>query len=126
MVVCMEIGCSCSHTKSSPVSFPENLAEASPNAYREIRDAADWKNPYLVIRPNGVEILHVSPLVEPTNLKTTLSSLPYTAWPYGKIVAVQELGIRSGDDDQKIKEVLAEVLSILQKMNIEISRWPSA
>ena len=126
MAACVTLGFGCYHREVHPLLFPDNLFEANPDAYGRINDATDWENPYLIVRPNGVEVLHVNHLVEPDNLKATLASLPSTAWPYGRIVVVQEIGVRSENDDQMISEVLKQVLSNLQALNITVLRWPSS
>jgi len=126
LAVCLVLGSSCTRHDAQQLPFPNNIPIARREAYSGIREASQWKNPYLVVRPRGVEILSVESLVAPENLQTVLGALPSTAWPYGRIVAVQELGIRSGNDDQMIAEVLEEVLATLKRLDVEVSRWPSA
>ena len=105
-------------------SFPNNIPPVDNEEYQSVRDAKHWKNPHLIIRPNGVEVLNVDDLVAPKEIGRVLASLPIDAWPYGSVIAVQEIGIVSGNDDEKIHEVLAEVLATLNALNIEVSRWP--
>ena len=33
------------------------IGAAAPQRYRSVRDAKDWENPYLVIRPDGIEVI---------------------------------------------------------------------
>jgi hypothetical protein len=124
--VCLIFSSSCTRHDVLPSSILNTIPKPKVDAYSKVCDASQWKNPYLVVRPRGVEILGMDGLVSPNNLETVLGALPKTAWPYGRIVAVQELGIRSGDDDQLITEVLNDVLSTLKTLEIEVSRWPSA
>ena len=125
-VVCLTLGSSCHYREPSTTSFLINLPPAKPETYRSVRDGADWKNPQLLIRPNEIEILPSNKLVEPNDLKAALASLPSTAWPYGRVIAVSEIGIRSGSDNQEINKVLNQVLSILQTLDIKVSMWPSS
>src|SRR5881227_2207053 len=78
------------------------IGPANPQRYKSIRDAKDWENPYLVIRRDGIEVIAKSvpsgrKTVASTDLRRTLLELPVIAWPYGKVVAVQDIGIRAGD-----------------------------
>jgi len=54
----------------------------------------DWKNPYLILHGDSVGILDVNNNVErtvkPDELLDALSKLPASAWPYGRVVAIQE------------------------------------
>jgi hypothetical protein len=125
-IACLSLGTSCHHQESGANSFLPNLPPANPKAYSSVRVGEDWENPYLVIHPNGVQILHANKLVEPNDLKAALASLPNIAWPYGRVVAVSEIGIRSGNNDQMIEEVLNQVLSILHTLDITVSMWPSS
>lgn len=109
------------------------IGPANPQQYRSIRDAKDWKNPYVVIRPDGIEVIASGlrsgrQTVTATDLQRTLLDLPMTAWPYGRVVAVQEIGIRAADrsDDQPIADNLGVTLAILKALQVTIERWPSA
>ena len=104
-----------------------------PSKYKDVRDARDWQNPYLVIRAEGVEVISRSAAVERQSipcdeLAVFLESLPATAWPYGRVVAAQEIGIRRGDgrDDQPIAENKARVERILRLLGIQVDWRASA
>lgn len=101
--------------------------------YRSIRDGKHWENPYLVIRRDGIELIakglpFVRQAVVSTDLRRTLVELPVTAWPYGRVVVVQEIGIRAADtsDEQSIADNRNLTLAILKTLHITVERWPSA
>jgi hypothetical protein len=102
-----------------------------PGKYRAARDAADWQNPYLTVRPNGVEVKARSALLKDgrtvpvERLEETLKSLPLTAWPYGNVVAVQEIGIRSKSDDHLIERNRVEAERVLKSLGTEVV-WQSS
>jgi hypothetical protein len=109
------------------------IGRANPQQYGSIRDAKDWKNPYLVIRRDGIEVIASGLLsgrrtVAPTDLERALIDLPVTAWPYGRVVAVQEIGIRAADrsDDKPIADNLDVTLATLKTLQVTVERWPSA
>src|SRR6516164_3601672 len=72
------------------------IPKADPTKYKSIRDAKDWANPYLIGRADGVEVTSSAlakgrQVVATKELSKTLAALPVSAWPYGRIVAVQEV-----------------------------------
>jgi len=56
-----------------------------------------------------------------------LGNLPPAAWPYGRVVAVTENGLRgSADDRVKIRQSRALVAGTLESMRVLINWIPSA
>jgi hypothetical protein len=106
------------------------IKPADREKYKEVRDAKDWANPYLVVRADGIEVRSKSlakgrKMVPVKELQKTLVALPVDAWPYGKVAAVQAISIRSGNDDALIESNLTEVEKILKVLQITIDWWPS-
>jgi hypothetical protein len=109
------------------------IGPANPQRYKSIRDVKDWGNPYLVIRRDGIEVIAKGVLssrqtVASTDLRRTLLELPVTAWPYGRVVAVQDIGVRAADrsDEQPIADNRSVTLAILKTLQVTVERWPSA
>jgi hypothetical protein len=109
------------------------IGAAAPKRYASVRDAKDWQNPYLVIRRDGIEVIAKQlptgrKTVAAVELERTLVGLPVTAWPYGRVAAVQENGVRAagGSDDVSIPDNLSAALATLKKLDIAANRWPSA
>lgn len=109
------------------------IRPANPQRYKSIRDAKDWENPYLVIRREGIEVIAKGlpsgrQTVAATDLRRTLVELSETAWPYGRVVAVQDIGIRAADrsDEQPIADNRNVALATLKTLQITVERWPSA
>ena len=110
----------------------QRIGRADPSKYKSIRDAKDWKNPYLVIHRGGIEVIanglvsgrSIVPVAE---LQQTLLELPVTAWPYGRAAAVQEIGMRAGDrqEEELISGNLEAALAVLKKLRVVVNRWPS-
>jgi hypothetical protein len=103
---------------------------ADPRKYRGVRDAKDWANPYLVIRPDGVEIVSKSlprgrKLVPAGQLRRALVHLPVAAWPYGRVVALQEAGIRTANDRGLIHRNKAQAQQVLKSLRVKADWWPS-
>jgi len=109
------------------------IGPADPQRYKSIRDAKDWENPYLVIRREGIEVIAKGlpsgrQTVAATDLQRTLIDLPATAWPYGRVVAMQDIGIRAADrgDEQPIADNRNVALAGLKRLQVTVERWPSA
>lgn len=106
---------------------------ANPQRYKSIHDAKKWQNPILVIRADGIQVIAKGlpsgeRTVAPTDLRRTLIDLPVTAWPYGRVVAVQDIGLRRADlsDGPTITNNRDVTLAILRTLEISVEGWPSA
>lgn len=115
-------------TQTSP-SLQSRIPKADPKKYDAIRDAADWKNPYLIVRRDGVEIIGMMAVghsIPVDSVSGALRELPDSAWPYGLVVAVQDIGIVSPGDLARIKANRKALLTVLKKLDIAVELWPSA
>jgi hypothetical protein len=107
------------------------IPEPTPEKYRSLIHMKGWRNPYLIIRADGVGLLdpddHLERILKPGEVTQALGNLPPSAWPYGRVVAVTENGVRSGaDDDVKIRANRAIVAGTLESMHVLITWVPSA
>ena len=71
--------------------------------YEHIQDMKNWRNPYLIVRADGVVLFDTADSAEikvkTDDLLATLAQLPASNWPYGRVVAVAEVGARSSEQD---------------------------
>ncbi len=107
------------------------IPPATPEKYRGMVDMKGWRNPYLIVRADGVALLdpenHLERILKPGELTQALGNLPPAAWPYGRVVAVTENGVRgSADDSVKIRQNRALVAGTLESMHVLINWIPSA
>jgi len=107
------------------------IPPATPEKYRGMVDMKGWRNPYLIIRADGVALLdpenHLERILKPGELTQALGNLPPAAWPYGRVVAVTENGLRgSADDSVKIRQNRALVAGTLESMHVLINWIPPA
>ncbi len=107
------------------------IPPASPAKYRGMVNMKNWRNPYLILRTDGVALLdpdnHEEHLLKPQELTQTLANLPPSSWPYGRVVAVTEQGVKSSSDDGvKIRQVRAIVAGTLESMHVLINWIPPA
>jgi hypothetical protein len=113
----------------SPEARIQQIPAADPKKYQEVPgDYRNWRNPYLIIRKDGVGLLDVANdeqhLIKLEDLTQALAQLPASAWPYGRVVAVQENGIRATGDDVLIRKNRGIVLGTLEGLHILVSLGP--
>jgi hypothetical protein len=106
------------------------IKPAVAERYKAIRNATKWENPYLMVGPDNIVVrakgLAGLKIVVPDTLEQTLLELPVTAWPYGKVVAVQENGDRADrSDDKPIADNVAAARAVLKKLGVTFDKWPS-
>jgi hypothetical protein len=105
-IIVVFIACflTCSVASIAPIfalqTFNQRVPAANHEKYKSVRGAKDWANPYLVVLRDGIEVVSSAlpsgrKVVAASALRETLTGLPTTAWPYGRVVAVQENGVRS-------------------------------
>jgi hypothetical protein len=86
----------------TPQPLRERIPKPDPKKYAGIRDEQDWKNPFLFVRAEGIELLnranpgHAVPV---ESVPEVLNGLPDSAWPYGLVVGVGDAGIVGSIDD---------------------------
>ncbi len=62
-----------------------------------------WRNPYLIVRTDGVALLDTADsaeiILKTNELLPALAKLPASNWPYGRVVAATENGVRASEQD---------------------------
>jgi hypothetical protein len=114
---------------------PQTILQAIPPAdsakYEHIRNMRNWRNPYLIVRADGVALFDVADSAEivmkPDELLPALAKLPASNWPYGRVVAAAEAGVvRSERDSVAIRRNKGIVGGLLQGAHIAIEWVPAA
>jgi hypothetical protein len=121
-------------TQSAPVT-PEariqQIPPADPQTYGQVRNMKTWRNPYLIVKTDGIWLLDASNNEEhplnPDQLLDALSALPPSAWPYGRVVAVQESSMgSSGADRIALRKNRAILAGTLEGAKVLINWVPTA
>ncbi len=111
------------------------IPATSPDKYRAMVNKAmidkkGWQNPYLIIKTDGVALLdpdnHEERLLKPEELTQVLGDLPLSAWPYGRVVAVTQNGVRAPGDDVPLRKNRALVAGTLESLHVLIHWIPPA
>ena len=111
-------------------SLTQRIPSADPKKYQGIRDAKDWRNPYLIIRVDGIEVVGVTDGRSPLTIDAVtaiLEGLPDSAWPYGRIVAIQDNGVLASESEHsRIEANRNRLLQHLYELGVIVDFWPSA
>jgi hypothetical protein len=114
---------------------PQTILQAIPPAdsgkYEHIRNMRNWRNPYLIVRADGVALFDVADSAEivmkPDELLPALAKLPASNWPYGRVVAAAEAGeVGSERDSVAIRRNKGIVGGLLQGAHIAVEWVPAA
>ncbi|MFZ0860300.1 MAG: hypothetical protein ABR881_14190 [Candidatus Sulfotelmatobacter sp.] len=125
----------CSQQNAANQPAPEAVLQAIPAAdsaqVERIHDMKNWRNPYLIVRPDGVALLDAADSAEirlkPAELLPALAALPASNWPYGRVVAAAENSAKASEQDGvAIRRNKGIVGGILESAHIAIKWVPSA
>lgn len=130
---------SCSHPEPAASAAPVDSATrlqavpaANHDAYSGKSAKKDWKNPYLIVREDGIGLLdlanHEIHILKPDEVPAALAALPISAWPYGRVVAVREGEMSSIPESTKVRvrKNRALLAGTLEELKIAIHWIPSA
>ncbi len=111
---------------TNPETRIKTIPPADPQKYASVKDMKTWRNPYLIIRVDGVGLLDVSDnltqILDPNKLTQALANLPTSAWPYGRVVAVQEMNVpNSAEEKARFLKNRALVAGTLRDLNVVIT-----
>lgn len=132
--VCVLAACTTQPAPQAPdaQAVLQQIPPADSTKYQRVRDMKNWRNPYLIIRADGVALLDVEDSAEivlkPEELLPALAKLPASNWPYGRVVAAAEAGVQSGSEQDKvaIRRNKGIVGGLLQGAHIAVDWVPSA
>jgi hypothetical protein len=104
---------------------------ADPSKYEHLSDMKNWRNPYLIIRSDGVGLLDLQDnaevLLKPEELLDRLARVPASEWPYGRVVAVAENTRKISEQDAiAIRRNKGIVGGILEGAHVVVKWVPGA
>jgi hypothetical protein len=113
-----------------PAALLQAIPAADPAQYNRIQDMKKWRNPYLIIRADGVALLdtanHAEIKLKPDELVPALAKLPPSNWPYGRVVAAAESAPIADQDAVAVRRNKGIVGGILNRAHIAVNWVPSA
>jgi hypothetical protein len=128
------VACSSQPDAAKPPA-PEVVLQAIPAAdpaqVERIHDMKTWRNPYLIVRRDGVALLDAADnaeiILKPAELLPALAALPVSTWPLGRVVAAtQNTRAVSEQDQVEIRRNKGIVGGMLEGAHVAIKWVPSA
>lgn len=125
----------CSQRDIPKPPAPEVVLQAIPAAdsaqVERMHDMKAWRNPYLIVRRDGVALLDAADnaeiVLKPAELLPALAALPASNWPYGRVVAATENSAKASDQDGvDIRRNKGIVGGLLQSAHVAVKWVPSA
>jgi hypothetical protein len=126
----------CNETPAPQAPDPQTMLQAIPEAdsakYEHIRNMKNWRNPYLIVRADGVALFDAADntvtVLKPEDLLPALAELPASNWPYGRVVAAVEASGKnvSAQDKVAIRRNKGILGGLLQGAHIAVDWVPSA
>ncbi len=108
----------------------ESIPMPDPAKYPRISDMSGWKNPYLVVREDGIGIVDLSNreirMLKPEEIPAELASLPSSAWPYGRVVLIAPAKPKdpSAETKVRLRENRALLLGTLKELDVQYQEVP--
>jgi hypothetical protein len=119
-----------STTEAPRVTGLESIPAPDPAKYPRLSNMPDWKNPYLVVRDDGIGFVDLSNreihILKPEEIQAQLVSLSSSAWPYGRIVLVTEAVPKNPSDQTKaeLRKNRALLLGTLKELDVQYREAP--
>lgn len=107
------------------------IGAPDPVQYRSVRDAREWRNPYLDVSNSGFLLRSTSAqrpiFVAPSDLRRVLAELPTSDWPYGRVVVVQSSSITPADTEwiAAMRRNVDVAIEVLAKLGADWWAWPA-
>ena len=128
LLILLSVSCTGPANGSTANTQLQAIPAANAEIYKKV-DLKAWKNPYVIVRSDGVGLLDVTNneehVLKVDELPDALAKLPATAWPYGRVVALAD-DRRPGADKTRIKNNKATVASMLHSGQVEVQWVPSS
>jgi hypothetical protein len=108
----------------------ESIPAPDPSRYPPFSDMSGWKNPYLIVREDGIGFVDLSNreihVLKQEEIPAELVSLPSSAWPYGRVVLVAQAHPKDPTEQTKAKlrENRALLLGTLKELDVQFREAP--
>ena len=108
----------------------ESIPAPDPSKYPSISNMTAWKNPYLVVREDGIGFVDLSNreihVLKQEEIPAELVALPSNAWPYGRVVLVAQAAPKNPSEQTKadLRKNRALLLGTLKELDVQVREAP--
>jgi hypothetical protein len=117
-------------TETPQASGLESIPEPDPSKYPNFSDMTGWKNPYLVVREDGIGLVDLANrevrILKLEEIPAELVSLPSSAWPYGRVVLISQVVPKNPSEQTKadLRKNRALLLGTLKELDVQVREAP--
>jgi hypothetical protein len=108
----------------------ESIPAPDPSKYPKFEDMSSWKNPYFVVREDGIGLVdlenHEVHILTPEQIPAELASLGSHAWPYGRVALVTEAAPTNPTAEVKaqLRKNRALLAGTLKELEVTMREFP--
>lgn len=108
----------------------ESIPEPDSSKFPDIGNMRDWKNPYFVVRDDGIGMVDLSNreihLLKQEEVPAELVSLPSSAWPYGRVVLITEAipANPSAQTKDELRKNRGLLIGTLKELDVQVREVP--
>lgn len=118
----------------------------SKNLYMSVTDLGSWQNPSLTVQENMISLHVLMPdanpsdlgkgtmlrpegarrqilNIDPANLAEALNAVPKEAWPYGRVVAIEEAHDAPASAQPQLRRNIERAMDTLQNIGVVADEW---
>ena len=110
----------------------ERISAPDPSKYPAFTNMSGWKNPYLIVRDDGIGFLDLSNrevhILKQEEIPAELASLPLDAWPYGRVVLITQASPSNPTEQTKeaLRKNRALLMGTLKELDVQAHEAPWA
>lgn len=124
----------------------DQIPPPSKTRYMAIRSLDSWENPYITVQPDMVTVHVLMADANPTTigvggmtrplaarrqdlnislekLPEALAAIPHSAWPYGRVLSVEEAHKTPPAGRPQVRRNLEATMKILSDLDVVIYEW---
>lgn len=108
----------------------ESIPMPDPAKYPPLKQMSGWKNPYFVVRDDGIGFVDLSNrevhILKVEEIPAELAALPSGAWPYGRVVMIGQAALANPTDQAKaeLRKNRALLLGTLKELDVQYREAP--
>ena len=118
----------------------------SKNLYMAVNDLNEWQNPSLTVQEKMISLHVLMPdanpsdlgkgtmlrpeaarrqvlTIDPNNLAEALNSIPHEAWPYGRVVAIEEAHDAPKSAQPQLRRTIEKAIDTMGNLGVVADEW---
>jgi hypothetical protein len=132
--------------RQAAIQAIDQIPPPAKSRYLAVHTQESWSNPFLIVGRQTVHLRVILPDVNPSSYGTgtmlrpsdarkqdldlriddlpdALSAVPAGAWPYGRVVAVEEAPVLTKADRPQVRRNVETTIQVLNDLGIVVDEW---